>query len=71
MNGSPTCTVDFDVDSSSKVCDANPDAPWIPSFPVLDPTNINTLPTSPTLASTISFCYTIPRENAFTSGVLL
>ena len=67
--GLPTWTVGLKSCSSSKLCEAKPEAPWIPSFPVSAPTNINTFPSFPVVARIKLSVFTIPTHIAFTKGL--
>ena len=68
MNGLPTCTVGRISLSSSRLRDARPDAPWMPSLPVSEPTRISALPGSPVVARTSPSALSSPMHIAFTSG---
>ena len=67
-NGLPTCTVGRSSCASSKVREANPEAPWIPSRPVPEPTSSKTLPSSPAADVARSALFTKPTHMALTSG---
>ena len=67
-NGLATCTVGRSSCSSSKVREARPEAPWIPSRPVPAPTSSKTLPASPTDAVAIWSTGTRPTHMALTRG---
>ena len=68
-NGLPTCTVGRSSRSSSKVRDASPDAPCMPSRPVSAPTSISRLPAPPVVAWTRESTRSRPTHIAFTSGL--
>ena len=67
--GLPTWTVGLNSCSSSKVLEANPEAPWIPSFPVPDPTNKSKFPAGPEDDLTNSSILRTPIHIALTNGL--
>ena len=69
--GSPTWTAGKSSAESSVISFEANDAPWIPSFPVKEPTIKTGLPTPDDVAEIISDFLIIPAEKALTSGFVL
>ena len=69
MNGLPTWTADRSSRASSKVREASPDAPWMPSRPVSAPTSISGLPAPLAFALTMLSVWIRPTHIAFTRGL--
>ena len=67
--GLATCTVGrISGVESSKVREARPEAPWMPSLPVSAPTSSRTFPSSPTEERTRLFTSIRPTHKALTRG---
>ena len=67
-NGFPTCTADRISGSSSKDRDARPEAPCMPSRPVLEPTSNSRSPGASALALMTLALDISPTHIAFTNG---